>query len=266
MVLNLVYEIKTYTITPEPLANQLGMSTMIGQEGFSQTLADMETAGEHYLVKTHELPTDDRPAIYLVRDGRDALVSYTKFLSYLALRGPRWKAGLRASVGLHQPQVLMKHLILPDIGRESWLLRLTHPALLLRGTVLPSLRMGGWSEHVQRWTGRSGPTYVVHFEHLIKDPATIVSEALKAIDWPAPSGMAESVPTFDELHAKWPEFFRRGKIGSWKDEMPEQLHRLFWRFQGEAMGQIGYSHDGLNAGIAPTKAREAPLSSSPPLT
>ena len=32
-----------------------------------------------YLVKTHELPPDSSPAIYLVRDGRDALVSLAWF-------------------------------------------------------------------------------------------------------------------------------------------------------------------------------------------
>lgn len=32
-----------------------------------------------FLVKTHRLPRDDQPAIYIVRDGRQALVSYARF-------------------------------------------------------------------------------------------------------------------------------------------------------------------------------------------
>src|SRR5690242_6425767 len=33
-----------------------------------------------FFVKTHELPTDDAPAIYVVRDGRDAIVSYAHYI------------------------------------------------------------------------------------------------------------------------------------------------------------------------------------------
>ena len=33
-----------------------------------------------YFVKTHELPSDDSPAILLVRDGRDAMVSFAHYI------------------------------------------------------------------------------------------------------------------------------------------------------------------------------------------
>lgn len=36
------------------------------------------------------------------------------------------------------------------------------------------------------------------------------------------------VPDFEDLHSKWPSFFRKGKRGSWVDEMPDDLHWLFW--------------------------------------
>ena len=41
-----------------------------------ETLIKMAKSPEPYVVKTHDLPMDDAPAIYLVRDGRDALISY----------------------------------------------------------------------------------------------------------------------------------------------------------------------------------------------
>ena len=43
-------------------------------------------ASDIYFVKTHELPTenDNSPAIYLVRDGRDVLMSYAHYIQIYA--------------------------------------------------------------------------------------------------------------------------------------------------------------------------------------
>jgi hypothetical protein len=48
----------------------------IGQLPSEISLPEMAAAPEHFFVKTHELPgEDDWPAVYLVRDGRDAVVT-----------------------------------------------------------------------------------------------------------------------------------------------------------------------------------------------
>ena len=53
---------------------------LIGQS-LDITLEEMAAAAEPCFVRTHEMPADDDyPAIYLVRDGRDTLVSYAHFI------------------------------------------------------------------------------------------------------------------------------------------------------------------------------------------
>ena len=37
------------------------------------------------------------------------------------------------------------------------------------------------------------------------------------------------------------KFFRRGKVGAWKDEMPEIMQQLFWDLHGETMEKLGYT-------------------------
>jgi len=51
------------------------------------------------------------------------------------------------------------------------------------------------------------------------------------------------VPTFDVLHARWPTFFRRGHVGSWRDEMPSDIHDSFWPANRDAMLLLGYADD-----------------------
>ncbi|MEA5472263.1 glycosyltransferase family 2 protein, partial [Spirulina sp. 06S082] len=50
-----------------------------------------------------------------------------------------------------------------------------------------------------------------------------------------------SSPNFSDLNQIEPKLFRRGKIGGWQDEMPLDLHNLFWEYHGEAMREVGYS-------------------------
>ncbi|MFO7723261.1 MAG: glycosyltransferase family 1 protein, partial [Bacteroidales bacterium] len=38
--------------------------------------------------------------------------------------------------------------------------------------------------------------------------------------------------------------FRKGRAGGWKEEMPEELHNLFWSIHGEVMLKLGYQYNG----------------------
>jgi glycosyltransferase involved in cell wall biosynthesis len=81
-------------------------------------------------------------------------------------------------------------------------------------------------------------------------------------DLPAPE--EQGLPTFEQLKFGIPKygagrdhdqseeekrgqsskFFRRGKAGGWKQDMPEALHDLFWSYHGDAMRKYGYTLDG----------------------
>jgi hypothetical protein len=53
---------------------------MIGEAVLDLPPSELARDGRLHIVKTHELPQEDYPAIYLVRDGRDAIASYARFL------------------------------------------------------------------------------------------------------------------------------------------------------------------------------------------
>ncbi len=175
-----------------------------------RSLSDMARDADLCCVKTHELPADDdHPAIYVVRDGRDALVSYA-------------------------------HYALEAIDRKSAPPDPAAFSSLLQALVSTDAHFGGWARHVTAWTSRKGPTEIIRFEELIVDPIPIVERALAGLGirrQPAPARL----PSFAELHERAPEFFRTGRVGSHRDEMPQGLEDLFWSRSAGAMRRRGYS-------------------------
>jgi hypothetical protein len=186
------------------------------------------------VVKTHQLPGElvpadpDIPAVYIVRDGRDCLVSMA-----------------------HQ----RKDMVAPDSDYET---NLRDVILAPRGT-----HFGGWSRNVREWLERAD--IVIRFEDLIADPIGCVERIRPIIDLPEPK--VEELPTFEDLRTREfkyegirksaPEeekefrrekFYRKGKVGSWREDMPEELHELFWEMHGDGMEALGYT-DGRPAKI-----------------
>lgn len=186
---------------------------------------------EHRAIKTHLLPSelpegerveDGNVAVYLIRDGRDALVS-------AAHHRIAWAA--------------------PYSDFEVNLCE----AIVAPGD---SFFGGGWSQHVEKWSEVA--QVVIRFEDLIVDPIGQIERLRPFFDLPEPDRTA--LPTFETLRSgdaeygnKWWEpdteldtqtiaerNFRRGKVGSWRDEMPEEFHELFWLLHGETMDKWGY--------------------------
>ena len=178
-------------------------------------------------VKTHllpdQLPQEHRsaPKVYIVRDGRDALVSLAH----------------------HR-----KDIIEPGTAFYTNLLEAT---LALGGSYF-----GGWSENVKQWTAEAD--VVIRYEDLIADPLTEVEKLRKVIDLPEPQ--RERLPTFEKLKFGQPQYgsgatflareedvaalaqknFRKGKAGSWKEEMPDELLPLFYELHGNTLRDLGY--------------------------
>ncbi|MEX0922338.1 MAG: sulfotransferase domain-containing protein [Rhodovibrionaceae bacterium] len=120
---------------------------------------------------------------------------------------------------------------------------------------LPS-PVASWSTHVKSWTVRPHPqllvlryedmaenaeetfTKVAQFLNLRRSPAQI----RKAIDFTSFDNFKEQEQRdgFRERHKKSEQFFRKGKAGSWREELsPQQAERLWTRHQ-EEMRRFGY--------------------------
>lgn len=171
--------------------------------------------------KSHRFPQEAyRRVIYLVRDGRDALVSYYHYRA--------------AMTGVE-----------PDFAR-----------MVATGEGI----MGRWHEHVEAWLANpyGAEMMLVRYEDLQQDTVTELERlcAFAGVErdrtW---LEQVASAATFDKMRNKeksgryfredpdWPEdklFNRRGVVGSYKDEMPPDILALFMRDAGNAMARLGY--------------------------
>jgi glycosyltransferase involved in cell wall biosynthesis len=179
------------------------------------------------VVKTHLLPDELVPAdpsipgVYLVRDGRDCVVSLA-----------------------HYRQRLIA-------GSSDFAVNLAEAIEASKGS-----HFGGWSEHVRRWSARAALT--IRFEELILDPIGCAERLRPWLDLPEPR--VERLPGFADLKSKDFKYgsgvehgfdqatrehwrtakFRRGRVGAWRDELPERLHLTFLRLHGDELIRLGY--------------------------
>ena len=217
-----LYSATLYDHPDEPDVRK--MREIVGEVRLPAPLQQMAASGEIHFVKTHELPSEDGvPAVCLVRDGRDALVSYAHFA--LATEAQR-----------RNPS--------PDE-----VLRVLH------SMVATNDYFGGWGPHVLAWTQRRTDTVFVRYEDLIRRPGPVVQQVLHRFGHAVRPDESRSLPSFEELNRVFPWFFRKGAPGEWRTAMPEDLQQVFWARYGEAMRAFGYSEAGLAAGAWPMAAR-----------
>ncbi|GIW81936.1 MAG: sulfotransferase [Gemmatales bacterium] len=176
-----------------------------------QTVEEMAQDADMHWQKTHYLAgTDDYPAVYIVRDGRDAVVSYAWFA--LDYRG----------VDFTKVDASVFEKALADVIGER------EP-------------FGTWSDNVRSWLWRP-KTVIVRYEDLVARPKAVMAEVGKQFGLSFVDDAIES-PSFAELQQLRPKFFRRGVVGSWRDEMPDYLHERFWQLYGDMMRELGYGVD-----------------------
>ncbi len=210
IVLHRLYGVRTSTVYDvDGVAERLGKD-LIGFTDRPGSLSEMRADDQPHFIKTHrqcdaDVDEGDR-AICLVRDGRDALVSWARQASE------------------HDPDTYEDEL-------RSKILRV--------GTV----GTGSWGSNVLSWLRPPAPHRVVlRYEDLVRDPYAAVTSIIATVA-PAPGRRPEAaIPSLDELRGHDDLFFRRGRTGSHQDELPAELHRLFWsRIDNQAaMALLGY--------------------------
>lgn len=193
-----LFGVKSFSIYPEENAH---LSTL-------EVHASAKTKNS-VLVKTHELPKDQHRAIYLVRDGRDSVISY----AHWALSRKSEKESIDPKSRQFQNQ--------------------------LRAIIATSGYFGGWSTHVFAWHKRPN-RYIVRFEDLVANPVEVVSRALEFANLPFQVDPKIHPIEFKSLRAKNPVLYRKGVVGNWKTDMSPEIQELFWRKCGSAMKLLGY--------------------------
>jgi hypothetical protein len=158
--------------------------------------------------KSHSLPRPDyRRVVYLLRDGRDAMVSYFHYLE-----------------AIEKKQLDFLELIKTGLS------------------LLPCK----WHEHIQAWHRNpySAEILVIKYEDLIRQPVVELERFCQFTNTRREHSLLESVAEAakfgnlrhkEEVHGSaWPDrwpadkfFFRRGVAGSHKDELPAEVLAAF---------------------------------------
>jgi len=177
------------------------------------------------IVKTHLLPqqlpveNQSMKSIYLIRDGRDSVVSLAHHRKDIKKINSNYNKNLMETIfGI--------------------------------GGSFP----GGWSRHVREWENKSD--IIIRYEDLIENPIKQVERLRSIMTLPKPQ--LDKLPTFHsqkkgtsnysseknvseikktDLSNK---FFRRGVTGSYKDEMPRVIQLLFWLKHQKQMNKFNY--------------------------
>lgn len=157
--------------------------------------------------KTHEVIHDRRPALVLLRDGRDALVSHVHY------------------------------------QRDFWGWSEPFPDLLDRAIDPNEDFCGNWSAFYRHWLDPSAgrTTAQLSFEDLIANPLPAISAAVATLlNHPPQVGAHQELPPFSRFHAQNPRFFRRGYPGYWRREMSSTQQEAFIHYHGEVLLALGY--------------------------
>ena len=209
ILLDRLYGVRSSTVYDvDGVARRLGES-FVGYEDRPASYAAMRASTAVHFVKTHrqrdaDVEEADR-AICLVRDGRDSLVSWARMMS-------------EDDPAQFEPRL-----------RE----------MIERDTPIGT---GSWGKNVLSWLQpTASQRRVLRYDELIARPVEAVTEAMAALVPDRPVLAGAEPPDFAVLRQTDPRFFRRGVVGSHHDELPPDLHELFWSRPGnaEAMELLG---------------------------
>ena len=171
--------------------------------------------------KTHHLPRPEyRKVVYLLRDGRDVMVSYYHHNTNLARHSIDFMRMVRNGEGLSPSK---------------------------------------WHEHVDSWKENPyrAEILTIKYEDLMRDAAHEMARFCKFVGIDRNASFIEqmtSLTSFGPMQAKeaklkeyvfgeWPKdklFRRRGQVGSYLDEMPADVLCAFISDAGETLKECGY--------------------------
>jgi glycosyltransferase involved in cell wall biosynthesis len=163
---------------------------------------EASSSSDIFLVKTHHLPRDGQPAIYVVRDGRAATESYAAFHKSFTTDGQN------------------KHSILDLMLGDDY--------------------YGDWSNHFNAWNSRdNGELLLVRFEELVNADINLL-EKLKAFVQFNNSIQPFNNP-IKTLRSENPNFFRTGNI-RWQNssEWNDYLKDMFIALHGDLLVKLNY--------------------------
>lgn len=193
----------------------------------------LSTRGNIEFIKTHKLPFElsnynrkTDKVIYLVRDGRDSVCSLAYKRKNIIDVNSDLEVNFMQAIRAHQGSFF-----------------------------------GGWGTNILFWL-KEDPI-LIRFEDLVENPRRIFEEKLeKQIGLPEPNW--DELPTFERQKSgnsrfgnikrenveNFPNlFFRKGKVGVWKNEMSQKHQKMFLGLYKKYLVALGYGVDGTIGSI-----------------
>jgi hypothetical protein len=170
--------------------------------------------------KSHALPTPDyKRVVYLLRDGRDAMVSYYHHLAALEKKPVDFLETVQTGKGLF-PCKWHEHA-------EAWQ---ANPFKAKMIVIKYEELKANTARELQRFCDFAGLKRSPEFLQMIAEGTAFEKMRDKEIR----VGLAEP---------EWPKdktFRRRGAVGSYKDEMPPEVLKAFLKDSGDTLRRCGY--------------------------
>jgi len=169
-------------------------------------------------------------AIYIVRNPLDVAVSYMRFH------------------GESSPERVLEYMAAPDARLAS---------APRAGASQLEQPLGTWSAHVEGWMdARDCDVHVVRYEDMVASPlatfrAIVRFAGIDATDEAVVRALEQSAfdrlqrieasAGFAERAGRCERFFRKGKVGGWRDALSEDHARRIIEDHGAVMRRLGYS-------------------------
>lgn len=219
------------------------------KQAVKDALAKLDADDEIYIFKTHAGPADlmghSGKTILVVRDGRDSLASFANFFIDIGqdltslknnvrntVRAPlspgRWFKLAREVAGTARREARIR------LGMRDRLVTKQLDRLLSADSTYLS-----WAAMNEAWLKEDPRPVIVHFNDLVANPVETVTGAVEALGIELPRKAGQKLPTFDELKAQYPNFFRKGKSGDWKNWFSDGQEKRFWERSGAVMKELG---------------------------
>ena|SRR5882724_5155372 len=217
-----------------------------------RALDELEASQELFVFKTHaaanQLFGTNYRAVLVVRDGRDAIASFANFrvdvrfeiegLKFALHKMSQSKAEL---LNLHWWSYIAKLLIVKGakkLGLRTWMVS-RRIDQLIRGNRKHDVYLD-WTKMNRSWLEREPRPVIVYFNDLIRDPIATVTGAVDKLGIALVPSDDTPLPSFLELKNRYPNFFRKGTSGDWRNYFSPLQEELFRSKHQEMMKRLNF--------------------------
>ncbi|MEZ8474686.1 sulfotransferase domain-containing protein [Vibrio cyclitrophicus] len=212
ILMNKVFNVQSYSIHGDKsdIAENPAVAEVVGHLPLDDfNLDSMRDSTELFYVKSHELPDSDSfdfvrdKFIYVVRDGREATLSYQHYLKTIA-----------------NEKITLSDVIVGNVSFGSW-----------------GEHVQKWSLYSQK-----SSFLLLKFESLMDDFDDSIKNINHFINSEGDNASdVNSVPSFSELNSQYPDFFRSGQKSSWQEKYTNSQQVAFNQLFRKELLSMGYA-------------------------